>query len=184
MVFGDQEHKRVLAKLEHARDRRRMSSIARKFPRLDDTDGDESNEEELVVIHENIVAEPLPVVCMNCHQKSYDEVDSFGYLDFLYTEPKDIHFRRKWCLLKKKETEGKVPLCFPCQECLTSNVRGVQLEPSSIWPAFIWHVKTDSVKDSPALGNEKRASRANHLILPDFASRITFPRITFSRITF
>jgi hypothetical protein len=34
------------------------------------------------------------------------------------------------------------------------------------------------------LENEKRPLRANHLILPDFALRITFPRITFSRITF
>ena len=72
MVFSRQEQKRVLSKLEYARDRRHMSSIARKFPRLDDTDGDESNGEELVVldmeiIHDDIIAEPLPVVCMNCH---------------------------------------------------------------------------------------------------------------------
>jgi hypothetical protein len=82
MVFTrGQERKRVLAQLENVRDRRHMSSIARKFPRLNDTDGDERNEEESVVsvdteiTHDDI---PLPVVCMNCHRKSYDEVDSFG----------------------------------------------------------------------------------------------------------
>jgi hypothetical protein len=49
MVFRGQEHKIMLAKLEYARDRHHGSSIARKFPRLDDTGGDESNKEELVV---------------------------------------------------------------------------------------------------------------------------------------
>ncbi len=155
MVFRGQERKRMLSQLEYERDRRHRSSIARKFPRLDDTDGNKSKEEESIVsfdtkiTHDNIIAELLPIVCMNCHRRSYDEVDSFGYFDFLYTEPKDTHFRWKWCLLKKKETKGKVPLCFPCEECLTSNVPRVQLEPSSIWPAFIWQIITDSIKDSP-----------------------------------
>jgi hypothetical protein len=109
MVFRGQERKRMLSQLEYERDRRHGSSIARKFPRLDDTDGNESKEEESVVsfdteiTHDNIIAEPLPIVCMNCHRKSYDEVDSFGYLDFLYTEPEDIHFRRNGVFSKRKK---------------------------------------------------------------------------------
>mgnify|MGYP000594662363 CR=1 FL=1 len=46
MVFRGKEHKRMFAQLEYERDRHHGSSIARKFPRLDDTDGAESNEEE------------------------------------------------------------------------------------------------------------------------------------------
>jgi hypothetical protein len=64
------------------------------------------------ITDDNIIAEPLPIVRMNCHHKSYDEVDYFGYLDFLYTEPEDIHFRQKLCLFKKKETKGKCLFVF------------------------------------------------------------------------
>jgi hypothetical protein len=43
-----------------------------------------------------------------------------------------------------------------------------------------WYVSQNNPSTGHALENEKSDSGANHLILPDFASQITFPRITFS----
>ena len=80
----------------------------------------------------DLVAEPV------------DNRDFYYSLALFDVETSSIHFRYKFCLIKKEDCKDldSVVLCWQCREALCSS-NGRQLKSEFTWPSFIYAVITN-----------------------------------------